>query len=86
LNALAVCTQNREVEYIEGFIEVHGVPLEHAWNRYQGQDFDLTEEELNHGTCPHRAIMVVPASEVCAMAVETEISGPYLIRWIEHQK
>lgn len=33
-----------EIEYVEGLVNCHGLPIAHAWNSYKGQHFDLTFE------------------------------------------
>lgn len=91
LNALAVCIENENVEYVEGYIEVHGVPLDHAWNCYEGIHFDITQELLSQDNkqflnCPHQAIMIISATDVMKFALETEIAGPYLYEWLVRQK
>lgn len=85
LNALAVCMVNPEVKYVEGYIEVHGVPLDHAWNYYNGVYFDVTEEVIDSELkdCPHRAIMVLSSPEVMGFAAEKSVSGPYLQDWLK---
>lgn len=86
LNALGVCMRNHDVEYVEGYLEVHGIPLDHAWNRYKGQDFDLTQEALGKEDqkveCPHRAIMVLSNREAMKFALAIGMSGPYLYPWL----
>jgi len=90
LNALAVCMENSDVEYVEGYMEVHGVPLEHAWNCYKGKHFDITQKFLEEQDrkildCPHRAIMVVPARKALKYALSSGLSGPFLHLWLSEQ-
>ena len=86
LNALSVCMENPQVKYVEGYMEVHGVPIDHAWNYYNRKHFDITEETLRQDKrkieCPHRSIMIIPFWKVSQFILETEVSGPYLERWL----
>lgn len=90
LNALAVCMRNFDVEYVEGYLEVHGVPLDHAWNCYKGKHFDVTEESLRQEDrkieCPHRAIMILSGSEVMMFTASNGVSGPYLYEWLRNEE
>jgi hypothetical protein len=43
-NAAKVCKLNPEINYVLGYIEVYGAPMDHAWNSYQGRYFDVTME------------------------------------------
>lgn len=85
MNALAVCLENPHIEYVEGFIEVHGVPIEHAWNCLNGKHFDLTSEALGQLDCPHQSIMVIPGNSVIKFAAKSLVSGPYLLDWLKNQ-
>jgi hypothetical protein len=93
LNALAVCITNPKVQYVEGYIEVHGVPIEHAWNCYKGKHFDITQEKLEQeefSICskrsdipyPHRAIMIVNSTKAMKFALKSGVSGPYINKWL----
>jgi hypothetical protein len=90
LNALAVCMRNHDVKYVEGYIEVHGVPLEHAWNCYKGIHFDVTEEVLNTANnpvkCVHQCILILDCEKVFYYASTIGMSGPYILEWLREKK
>lgn len=35
---------NSDIKYVEGMISYAGVPIDHAWNEYDGMYFDITDE------------------------------------------
>jgi hypothetical protein len=37
------------VDYVEGEISYHGIPIEHAWNKIDGKYFDITKDVLFPG-------------------------------------
>ena len=43
-NATLVEGLNDEIHFIDGKINFLGIPIEHAWNEYHGQYFDVTKE------------------------------------------
>jgi len=45
-NSFDCANKVQGVSYIEGEFLVHGVPIEHAWNKYKNIYFDLTSEVL----------------------------------------
>ena len=45
-NAGKLCMGVEGVNYVEGEISYHGVPIEHAWNSINGQYFDITKDIL----------------------------------------
>lgn len=77
-NAVTCCLNDPEFQYIEGYISVHGLPLEHAWNRWRGIDIDLTQEILGQRKCPHYEIFSLQRSTLMFWASRTEHSGPYM--------
>jgi len=84
LNALACVLQQKDIEYVEGYIEVNGVPIDHAWNCWNGLYFDLTEEKLGTPTSfPHRQVMKLPGTEAFVFAMSSSRTGPYLFEWLD---
>ena len=45
-NAAQLCLYVPNVEYVEGEISFHGIPLDHAWNKIDGKYFDITKDML----------------------------------------
>lgn len=45
-NAGQLCIEVEGVDYVEGEILYHGIPLEHAWNKIDGKYFDITKDIL----------------------------------------
>lgn len=43
-NATLVAGLNDEIHFIDGKMNFLGIPIEHAWNEYHGQYFDVTKE------------------------------------------
>jgi hypothetical protein len=43
-NAAEFASLTLGVEYVEGIVNCHGLPIAHAWNSFEGQYFDLTFE------------------------------------------
>lgn len=76
-NALLSCFADRDIEYVEGYIIVCGIPLEHSWNHWKGIDFDLTQEVLLQRALPHYEILSLNAPGVRFWASELGTTGPY---------
>jgi len=45
-NAGQLCINVDGVDYVEGEILYHGIPIEHAWNKIDGKYFDITKDIL----------------------------------------
>jgi hypothetical protein len=45
-NALIAAKKKSGVEYVLGFVIFSGIPIKHAWNKYENTYFDLTSEVL----------------------------------------
>ena len=45
-NAGQLCINVDGVDYVEGEILYHGIPMEHAWNKIDGKYFDITKDIL----------------------------------------
>jgi hypothetical protein len=45
-NAGQLCLNVEGVSYVEGEISLHGIPIEHAWNKIDGKYFDITKDIL----------------------------------------
>lgn len=78
-NALYVSLADPTINYVEGFIEVHGLPIEHAWNSWNGHHFDLTQEKLKQLDTEHIAVMELSSKEAASFAHKTQLTGPYLL-------
>jgi len=76
-NSLLVCFAWSKVEYIEGYIVIGGLPIEHSWNRWNGIDFDLTQEVLLQKRVPHYEVLSLDGNQVRFWASELKTTGPY---------
>ena len=76
-NALLACFAWSKIEYVEGYISISGIPLEHSWNRWNGIDFDLTQEILQQRKVPHYEILSLDGNQVRFWASELGTTGPY---------
>lgn len=84
-NALFACFANNEIHYVEGYIMIYGIPLEHAWNRWNGIDFDLTEEILNQEKVPHYEVMSLDSNALRFWMVLTGRTGPYRYEYFKQK-
>lgn len=86
-NALLVSISDPKISYVEGWLLIHGVLVEHAWNRMkvgkQFIDFDLTEEKCLGirksvaNSLRYFEIICLTSSETLVYCSEHMLSGPY---------
>jgi len=43
-NAMRILQIDKRITYCEGLVECRGLTLRHAWNSFNGEEFDLTAE------------------------------------------
>ena len=82
-NSYMVCSYIPKINYVEGMISVLGIPLDHAWNSYKGQYFDLTEEIVlkaleKSSKLEYLKILDMDLGTVTEMASETMVYDTYL--------
>jgi hypothetical protein len=80
-NAYQVASHISGVEYVEGFADIVGIPIDHAFNVYKGQYFDVTGElvlkrEVEKDV--YFKVMTYSHSEMNKLAVATGTYGGYL--------
>ena len=78
-NALLVA-QYLHCDYVEGYVNIGGLPIEHAFNKMNGSYFDVTLE-LALGDkvdkYEYTSIMELDRERVLDIASELELYGPY---------
>lgn len=43
-NATLIAGLDDEIHFVDGKMDLYGLPIDHAWNEYRGQYFDATKE------------------------------------------
>ena len=87
-NAFDVSTTIPGVNYIEGEIDVFGMPIEHAWNEYKGKHFDLTSEFALHGKTPVKEYVMYQkfsSKEIWKYAEKAMHKGPFIPLYYKDQ-
>lgn len=79
-NASLVCQAAEGVEYVEGILMLYGqIPIDHAWNVYQGKHFDVTQEFIlggnKTGMDRHWKLVQVDKPELQRIMLRTKVYG-----------
>jgi len=80
-NAFKIVSFDSRIQYIDGFSDIYGIPIEHAWNCFNGIYFDLTREVVlddNVESCNYTQIIKLNSGEVAHFASKTGIAGSYI--------
>lgn len=70
------------VDYIEGEISYHGIPIEHAWNKIDGKYFDITKDILfpkNSDYAEYVKIIELPAKEMLEFVMKYKHWGGWIV-------
>lgn len=65
---------DRRVQYVEGLVTVHGVPIDHAWIEFNGKVYDPTLKPK--GWEPEYFGVTVPKDEIVRHQFETKMYAP----------
>jgi hypothetical protein len=76
---------NPKVQYVEGLVSVHGVPLDHAWIEYNGKVFDPTlydKQGNSKQSIEHEYFGVtIPKDEIMSHQLKTKVYSPLSSDW-----
>lgn len=79
-NAAKLAMGVRDVEYVEGFINNNGIPIEHAWNKINGEHFDITNDITKGESLKtdYVEIICLNSQEVTNNILDTERYGCFI--------
>jgi hypothetical protein len=75
-NSAKLSIHNQDVQYVEGFSNCV-MPIEHAWNYYNGYYFDMTNEILNLKFTHWSKVKMYSSIDLLSILVKKEQYGPF---------
>jgi len=85
--AMNAATTISDVEYVEGYVDFQGIPIEHGWNKYKGKYFDITSYLFFHsGIGEHYKIIDISREKLVKdYMLKYERTGPYLFDYYKDE-
>lgn len=84
-NAWKIATTMPGVKYVEGYVFLYGIPIEHAWNKKDGKYFDATQEIAlkNDLNTDYTSILELDKSQLYKYTEKTGTYGSYIQIWFK---
>ena len=79
-NAFKIVDENwdKDILYVEGLIMMHGIPIDHAWNKIGDIYFDITANITGIKHEEYTSIIELPADKIWEYANDSGTYGGYL--------